>query len=513
VPPEDDPIAAGGHIGRRTFIESLTAVAAIAGLSRPAGGHQQDPATPVTVAGTFNGIQMGPHTILDEGIERTLDLIADTAGINAVMPYSHAYNAALVKPLRDRADHGVPLTDNTGRRFPLVWVRTHDERYKDTTLRHQKVAPDHEHARRDLFAELVAPARARGIKIYARILESPAMGRVVANYAKVVTRDVNDQPTNVACWNHPEYVAFWAATMDDLFRSYDLDGVQWGAERMGPLMNVISPWNDNPPTCFCEHCQARGRAAGIDPERARQGFKSLHTYVQGQMAGGPRPPEGMFGGFLRVLIRYPEILSWEYQYRLGREAICAAMYAAVKRVKPSVDVGWHVDHQPSSWDLVYRAEMSYAEMAPHTDFVKFIAYHNVLSPRIRDWYLQRFQKSILGEISLDASLELYYGLFGYDKNVEPSLTELGRRGFTPDYVLRETRRSVASAAGKTKIYTGVGFDVPGSPPDDPGTIEAAVRNSFAAGAHGIVVSREYEEMKLEHLRAVGRAFRAVTRVR
>ena len=79
--------------------------------------------------------------------------------------------------------------------------------------------------------------------------------------------------------------------MEDLFRSYDLDGVQWGAERMGPLMNVISPWNNNPPACFCEHCAARGRAAGIDPERARQGYKALHAYVQGQMAGAARPPK------------------------------------------------------------------------------------------------------------------------------------------------------------------------------------------------------------------------------
>ncbi len=237
---------------------------------------------------------------------------------------------------------------------------------------------------------------------------------------------------------------------------------------MGPLMNVISPWNNNPPTCFCEHCRARGRAAGIDSDRARHGYRALHAYVQGQMAGAAHPPEGMFGGFLRLLIRYPEILSWEYQYRLGREAICAAMYRRAKQVKPSADVGWHVDHQPSSWDLVYRAEMSYEEMAPHTDFVKIIAYHNVLSPRIRDWYLPRFQKTILGEIPLETSLELYYDLFGYDKRVEPSLTELGGRGFTPDYVFRETKRSVASANGKTKIYAGVGFDVPGSPPGRSG---------------------------------------------
>lgn len=462
-------------------------------------------------AGTFNGIQMGPHTILDEGIEHTLDLIAETAGVTVVMPYSHAYNAALVKPLRDRADHGVPLTDNTGRRFPLVWVRSHDEYYRNTTLRHPAPDPRAEHANRDLFTEIVAPARSRGMKVYARVLESSAMNRVVANYSKVVTRDIDDRPTTTACWSHPEYVAFWAHTAEDLFRSYDLDGLQWGAERQGPLMNVISPWNNDAPSCFCEHCRARARAAGVDPDRAREGFRALYLYVQGQMAGQPRPADGQFVGFARLLFRYPEILGWETQYRLGREALCTAIYDRVKRVRPSAEVGWHVDHQPSSWDLVYRAEMSYADVAPHSDFIKIIAYHNVLSPRIRDWYLPRFQKTILGELSLASSLELYYDTFDYDRSAEPSLGELGRRGFSPEYVFRETRHSVASAAGRTKIYTGIGFDVPGSPPDDPDTIARATRRAFDAGANGIVVSREYEEMKVEHLRAVGRAYRDAIR--
>jgi hypothetical protein len=462
-------------------------------------------------AGTFNGIQMGPHTILDEGIEHTLDLIADTAGVNVVMPYSHAYNAALVKPLRDRADHGVPLTDNTGRRFPLVWVRTHDQYYRNTTLRHPASDPRTEHANRDLFAELVAPARERGMKVYARVLESSAMSRVVTNYAKVVTRDLDDRPTTVACWNHPEYVGFWADTMEDLFKSYDLDGVQWGAERQGPLMNVISPWNNDSPACFCEFCGARARAAGVDPARAKEGFRALYTYVQGQVAGQPRPADGQFAGFVRVLLRYPEILGWETQYRLGREAICDAMYRRVKSIKPSAEVGWHVDHQPSSWDLVYRAELSYADVAPHSDFIKIIAYHNVLSPRIRDWYLPRFRKTILGEVPLEESLALYYDLFDYDKTAEPSLAELGRRGFSPEYVFRETKHSVASANSRTKIYTGVGFDVPGSPADDPETVYRATLKAFQAGAHGIVVSREYEEMKVANLRAVGRGFREATR--
>lgn len=261
-------------------------------------------------AGTFNGIQMGPHTMLDEGIERTLDLIVETAGVNVVMPYSHAYNGALIKALRDRADHGVPLTDNAGRRFPLVWVKTDDQYYKNTTLRHQVVDATHEHHGRDLFAEIAEPARKRGMKVYARVLESSGMARVVANYSTVVTRDINDRPTNVACWNHPEYIGFWADTMEDLFRSYDLDGIQWGAERQGPLMNVISPWDNNPPACFCEHCGRRARAAGVDPERARKGFEALFTYVQARPAGAAKPADGIFAGFVRIVMRYPEILAW-----------------------------------------------------------------------------------------------------------------------------------------------------------------------------------------------------------
>jgi hypothetical protein len=187
------------------------------------------------------------------------------------------------------------------------------------------------------------------------------------------------------------------------------------------------------------------------------------------------------------------------------------MYAAIKAIKPSAQVGWHVDHQPSSWDIVYRAEMSYEEMAPYSDFIKLILYHGVLGGRIRSWYLERLQRTILSELTLGQSLDLYYAFFGYDKNVEPKVDELARLGLSPDYVYRETRRSVASAQGRTKIYSGIGFDVPGSPPEDSEKIYQATLKAFEAGAGGIVVSREYEEMRLPNLRAVGRAVRRLSK--
>jgi len=110
------------------------------------------------------------------------------------------------------------------------------------------------------------------------------------------------------------------------------------------------------------------------------------------------------------------------------------------------------------------------------------------------------------------TLDLNYDLFGYDKKFEPRLENLDTAGFSPDYVYRETRRSIASAEGKTKIYPGIGFDVPWNSTHvaaDPEKVYECVRKAFEAGADGIVVSREYEEMRVPNLRGVGRAMRSL----
>jgi hypothetical protein len=172
--PEDSrcrEIMSDRSIDRRDFIQRVAVVSAAAGTGlagftsttelKPASKSAPQPAKTTT---PFVGIQMGPHTMLDEGIERCLDLVQETAAVNAVMPYSHGYNNAFLKALRDRAQHGVPLTDNSGRKFPLVWVKTHEQFYQNTTLRHQPVDATFEHANRDLFAELVGPCRKRGLK-------------------------------------------------------------------------------------------------------------------------------------------------------------------------------------------------------------------------------------------------------------------------------------------------------------------------------------------------------------
>ncbi len=499
---------------RREFMQSLVTLAGAAHFgpvnSEPrTNAEPRNPNPEPAAEGRLIGVQMGAHTMLDEGIEPCLDLCRETAGIDTLFTYSHAYGGDVRKPIEWLAtDHGKPPIDQRSRKLPQVYVKLHDQYYKDTSLRHQQVDSSFAYANRDLFAEMREPATKRGMKIYARILESGS--REVKNVDKVATIDVHGKPTQSACWNHPEYKAFWNATVTDLFRSYNLDGFQWGAERASPLARMIQSGQDATASCFCQFCAARGKAHGIDVDRARQGFIEMLGYVQTLRGGAPRPADGAYAGFLRILMRYPEILAWEYRYRLAREEIMKGMFDTIKAIKPSAQVGWHVDHWATSMDIIARAAMSYAEMAAWADYEKVVVYHAVTAPRVRSWVAQE-QRSILSDMPLEDAVNYHYDLWGYPKTIDAMANKPTPPNASPEYVYAETKRSVASAEGKTKIYPGIGFNLPGGGPDDPEAIYRCVMKAFEAGAAGIVISREYEELTVPNLKAVGRAVREVSK--
>ena len=117
---------------------------------------------------------------------------------------------------------------------------------------------------------------------------------------------------------------------------------------------------------------------------------------------------------------------------------------------------------------------------------------------------------ILRELSKPQILELIYDVMGYDKEVEPPYEELTERGLSPDYVYRETRRCVEGVGGRISIYSGLGFDIPWRGAhfySDPELVYQTTMRAFEAGASGLIVSREYDEMRLDNLRAVGCAVR------
>lgn len=463
----------------------------------------------------FIGIQLGSHNVFDEGVDHCLDLLQETAGINALFVYSHTYQGYAKNRSIGAlaADHEVPVRDPSTRNLTYVWVEPHDEYYARTILRHRRSPKTEEYADRDVLAELVEPARKRGMKLFARILEGhgPQLAAVIPNWPKVLTVDLHGRIHHLPCWNNPDYRNWWLSTVEDLFKSYPLDGFKYGAERSGPLPNLL--FKGTVSGCFCEHCRARGRARGIDVERARQGFQNLYELISNLLAGKSAPRDGVLVHVLRILLKYPEILAWEYQWYEAKEEVAKLMYSAIKAIKPEAQVGWHVYHQGTTWDAIYRAEMDYAEMVVYSDWLKPVVYHDIAGPRIRHWYVDRLNKTILREISKEQSLELLYDLMGYDKKVEPGLDELATSGLSPDYVYRETKRCVDAVNGKIPVYPGLGFDIPFGGEHFPGNAEKvyqAAYRAFEAGAKGLVVSREYDEMRVDNLRAIGRAVRDAT---
>jgi hypothetical protein len=459
------------------------------------------------------GVQLDPQSVYDEGPDRVLDILQETAGVNALLVYSHSYYCAKNRPAELLAqDHGVPKIDETKRNLTNVWVKQHEKYFGGTFLRHEDTPPDREYAGKEVFNDLIEPCRKRGMKLFARILEpgANAMIQVAPNWSKAATVDLFGRVGSRLCWNNTHYRNFVLGTVEDLFKTYPfLEGLQFGSENVGPLSRLL--YSGETPFCFCDFCRAKAVERGIDIERAREGFRRLHEFSR--LIASERPAGGVVAGLLGLLIRFPEILAWENLFVSGYKELLALMRGAIKAIKPGYKFGVHVDHQQSTWDIVFRSQMDIAEMAQYADFIKFIAYHDVAGPRLRDWVVAPLCRGgFLQELSTGAAMDLLYDLMGYDKAVEPNWEEAANEGLSPDYVYRLTKFFTDQAKGATAIYPGIALDVPFGNrrlPCDPDKLQAAVVRSFEAGAEGVVISREYNEMRLDSLRAVGRALKQV----
>jgi hypothetical protein len=124
------------------------------------------------------------------------------------------------------------------------------------------------------------------------------------------------------------------------------------------------------------------------------------------------------------------------------------------------------------------------------------------------------KETVLGDLSMEQSLSLFYSLFGHDPQLEPGLETLAERGFSPEYVYHETRRAAEDVRGDVTVYAAIGMDIPrgsgwGGGPwhRDAKTVYRATLRAFEAGAKGVVASREYGEITLSSLRAMDRAIR------
>jgi hypothetical protein len=77
----------------------------------------------------------------------------------------------------------------------------------------------------------------------------------------MLQRDVYGRPMAQPCYVNSDCRYWMLRLMEDYAESYPVAGIMWGSERRGPFEATVL---GGVPYCFCVHCLARARDAGID---------------------------------------------------------------------------------------------------------------------------------------------------------------------------------------------------------------------------------------------------------
>jgi hypothetical protein len=455
------------------------------------------------------GLQLGAVSFVDEGVEATLDILQGKGAVNTLFLTTFTYGRGLAGrqiPGHPFPDHGKQESDEKtfhGGNY----ATPHAEFYARTVLK-QTRAP--EFGDLDIVSAVLPAARKRGLKFFCSI-EDVFRGDVpgVKDVSEV---DLQGRKAGGLCLYHPDVRAFWTGLATDLCRSYEIDGILFFNERNGPLLNALGASHaqsiaSSRVTCFCEHHQRAAKAAGIDFARARDGYTKLDRFVQAALKD-QRPSDGYFVEWWRLLIEYPEIIAWDRLFDAAKHEVLAEVNAAVKAVRKELQVGFHIEHV-NSFNPIFRATRSYADLAKKADFLKVVVYNNCGGERYAN-FIRNVGSTVFRDVPREELLRFNNHVLNYGN--EAKLDELAGAGLSPDYVARETKRALEGVEGRCRILPGIDIDIPtgrNSRKASPEDTYAATRAALQAGAHGVIFSRKYSEMRLANLAAAGKAVREV----
>ena len=487
---------------RRDFVRQSTGALASA---RVAGAQTHSGKSKKTI-----GIQIGAVSFADEGVDPVLDILQSKASINTLFIAAFTYGRGIAGrqvPGQPLPDHGKQQYD-TGTFHGGSYTALHPQYYPNTPLKNLR-APDL--GSFDVFEAVLPASRKRGMKNIAWFED--VFRSDIPNIAALQERDLHGRNASTLCLNNPGYRNFLLDLVEDYARSWDLDGIMWGSERQGAFANALGSHHGGPGdpgrvTCFCEFCTNRAAAQGIRVERARAGFLELESFVRVSRSG-TRPVDGYYVERWRLMLTYPELLAWENLWHDSLRDTYQAIYKKVKSIKPSMGVGWHIWHN-NSFSPIYRAEQDLHRIAPYSDFLKIVMYHNCAGERMAT-YIDNVSRTQYGDVPRDELLQFHYRVLGYRD--EGHYDQIPRTGFSSDYVLSETKRARAGLAdAKTLLWPGIDIDIPTAANHSKSTprgTEDAVLAAIKGGADGVILSRKYSEMKLINLAGAGAAIRRV----
>ncbi len=502
---------------RRDFLKGLTAAAGVPGMNllsqlaqTPQRRTPEERAELRGIAGRgkpkFVAIQLGGRSLVDEGVDKCLDTLQETGGVNVLMPTVFTYGTGLA----GRQAHDEPLPDHGVQAYDEIhggsYAKVHPEFYNESPVKDIR-AP--ELGDFDVLADVIPKAHAKKMQVYA-LFEEAYNPSLMPGFETVCEVDVYGRLGRTTCFNNPHARSFLTAMVSDWMTSNDLDGLMWESERQGPLNNAIGAQFNSMPArpsihCFCPYCMSKGRDQGIDSERARSGYMELDRWVR-ETISSPRSSDGTFVTFWRLLLQYPEILAWENFWTRSQEEMYGLIYGTAKSIKPQAQVGWHIMHV-ITMSPFYSADVSYDRLTHVSDYLKPSTYNNCAGPRLAQ-YIRNIHSTVFRDMSPDQVLEMTYQIMGLSN--EPSLAQLPTAGLSGASVGVETRKAIADVKGQVPIYPGIDIDIPTALNEkrtQPSDVKAATAAALEAGAPGVVLSRKYAEMKLTNIAGAKEALR------
>jgi len=510
-----------GSISRRGFVKaaSMAATAISAGLAldpTPAEAASSPAAPAPASAPPMIGFQVEVAYLLQYGIAKFLDDVQTRASVNTLMLHANPFEASWAG--MDKA------TNPTGN-----FATAHPQFYRDIKMQPQALSPG-DFKLPDAMQKITSETKKRGVKIIPWMEEDNRARPQIKGMDELYEVDLYGRRTTGhpggPCLNNPYFRNLIAAQVEDFIRSYDVDGLQRGSERQGPLGNALGAWHHGAKSdpghtsCFCEYCAAKAAKLGIDFTRVKQAFLALEPYVRAGRAG-KRPLDGYYVEFWRILLRHPELLIWETFWSDSMREMQREFSARAKSIKPGIPIGYHI-WQNISFNPMYRAEQDYHPYTEYADFLKPALYDNPAGERMTS-FVDSLTQNIFGDLSRSQMLDFEYSVMDLkeksyaqiigrpESEYQSQLAEQPINGtprgpferFSADYLYRETKRAVDGVAGShTQICAGLGIDVQ-LKNSTPESVRDAVHAVFRAGGTGIVLSTSHAAMRPENLSAVG----------
>ena len=295
----------------------------------------------------------------------------------------------------------------------------------------------------DALAQTQEAATKRGLETHIYILESASTGgrqRNIAGWPRILEVDVLGRKSALPCINNPTYLAFKLALVEDLYKSYTFDGMLWGIERWGPLNIALS---GAPASCFCEHCAAVARGAGLDWKRTVAGFRALYDANQ-RWRSEPRSSQTPFVEFLRVLLTHPEVIAWERLWTERHLALTSELYGVAKWLAPERVFGIGLWHYYVT-NPILRAEWDMKEIAKSADYIRPIVYHYPYPARFR-LYADSLRQGAFQTFSNDGILEAFSHML--DLRFRP-MTHCSRRACRPTSSAKSWKSCAATSARRS----------------------------------------------------------------